>query len=99
MALITLERQRVIESARRDGVAIASDAPLASQPWVQGRVREIVQRTNKKVAAYEAIRNFCILDQEFTVERDELTPTLKPRRQTIVERYKELIDETYRKAS
>jgi long-chain acyl-CoA synthetase len=99
MALVTLDRQRVIEMARRDGIVITDDAVLGSHPWVQARVHDIVQRVNKKLAVFEAIRNFCVLDREFTVERDELTPTLKPRRQAIVERYKDLIEETYRKAS
>ncbi|HYA29790.1 MAG TPA: long-chain fatty acid--CoA ligase, partial [Acidobacteriota bacterium] len=99
MALITLDRQRAIDLARVDGIAIANDAPLANHPWAQARVRGIIQRANKELAAYEAIRNFCILDHEFTVDSDELTPTLKPRRQTIVERYKEQIEDMYRRAS
>jgi long-chain acyl-CoA synthetase len=40
-----------------------------------------------------------ILDRDFTVAGEELTPTLKPRRQVIVDRYKDLIEEMYRKAS
>jgi long-chain acyl-CoA synthetase len=53
----------------------------------------------QSLAPYEAIRNFSILERDFTVEEAELTPTLKPRRQFIAERYKELLEEMYRKAS
>jgi long-chain acyl-CoA synthetase len=66
---------------------------------VQNQVRQIIQRINRRVAAFEAIRNFSVLDKDFTVENEELTPTLKPRRSIIVERYKKLIEDLYRKAS
>jgi long-chain acyl-CoA synthetase len=58
-----------------------------------------VHRTNKELAPFEAVRDFLILDRDFTVAGEELTPTLKPRRQVIVERYKDLIEDMYRKAS
>jgi long-chain acyl-CoA synthetase len=99
MALITLDQSRAVELARAAGIAIGSGASLASHPWMRGRVREIVRRANQELAVYEAIRDFCILDRDFTVAAEELTPTLKPRRQVIVERYKELIEDLYRKAS
>jgi long-chain acyl-CoA synthetase len=97
-ALITLDRQRVLGRAREQGVDLDPDY-LTSEPWVQNQVRQIIQRINRRVAAFEAIRNFSVLDKDFTVENEELTPTLKPRRSIIVERYKKLIEDLYRKAS
>jgi long-chain acyl-CoA synthetase len=97
-ALITLDRKRVLERAAEQGVDVDPDH-LADQPWVQNQVRQIIQRTNKQLAPFEAIRNFSVLDKDFTVDNEELTPTLKPRRQIIVERYKKLIEDLYRKAS
>lgn len=97
LALITLNPTRAAELARAAGIAIGSAGQMASHPWVQARVREIIQKTNKELAPFEAIRNFCVLERNFTVEDEELTPTLKPRRQIIVERYKQLIDDLYRK--
>jgi long-chain acyl-CoA synthetase len=99
MALITLDQSRAVELARAQGIAVEGGAPLADHPWIHERVREIVRRVNRQVAAYEAIRDFTILGRDFTVADEELTPTLKPRRQAIVERYKDLIDHLYRKAS
>jgi long-chain acyl-CoA synthetase len=99
LALITLDRSRVAELAGKEGISIREAENLASHPWVQGRVREIIHRTNKELAPFEAVRDFLILDRDFTVAGEELTPTLKPRRQVIVERYKDLIEDMYRKAS
>jgi len=98
-ALITLDRNHVAELARKEGIAIENADEMAAHPWVRARVRDIIQAKNKELAPFEAIRNFCILSQDFTVEAEELTPTLKPRRQVIAERYKELIEDMYRKAS
>ena len=99
LALITLDRSRFAVLAGKEGITIGEAENLAAHPWVQGRVREILHRTNKELAPFEAIRDFLILDRDFTVAGEELTPTLKPRRQVIVDRYKHLIEEMYRKAS
>jgi long-chain acyl-CoA synthetase len=99
MALITVNRTRALELARAEGIDLGSGESLTSHPWLRQRVRKIIESVNRELAAYETVRNFCILDHDFTVASEELTPTLKPRRQVIVERYKELIEDMYRKAS
>jgi long-chain acyl-CoA synthetase len=38
---------------------------------------------------------FTLLDQEFTQENDEMTPTLKLKRRVIRERYKDRIEKMY----
>jgi long-chain acyl-CoA synthetase len=51
----------------------------------------------KKLANFERIRKFTILNEPFTVESGEMTPTLKLKRKVIEQRYKNLIDEMYEK--
>jgi long-chain acyl-CoA synthetase len=97
IALLTLDRKRCAELARTQGIAF-DGTDLASHPWVQEQVREIIREVNKNLASFEAIRNFAILDHEFTIENEELTPTLKARRQVIEERYKDVIDKLHRSA-
>jgi long-chain acyl-CoA synthetase len=41
------------------------------------------------------VKKIALLSEEFTIERGELTPTLKARRSVIESRYKHLIDELY----
>lgn len=98
MALLTLDRKQVFELAEQSGVRLDREN-FVSHPWVQRQVREILLRTNKALAAYEAIRSFHILEHDFTVEDGELTPTLKPRRHIIAQRYRYLIEDLYRAAS
>jgi long-chain acyl-CoA synthetase len=97
LALINLDQRRIKELALMEGIALASSDEINSHPWVRSLITARIRETNKQLAPYEAIRQFCILSHDFTVEADELTPTLKLKRQIITERYKELIDEMYRR--
>jgi long-chain acyl-CoA synthetase len=50
----------------------------------------------KKLANFERVRKFTILDKPFTIEGGELTPSLKVKRKVIEERYKGLIEDMYK---
>jgi long-chain acyl-CoA synthetase len=99
LALINLDRTQVAELAARAGILPGPGEEMASHPWVRARVKEIIRKTNKELAPFETIRNFCIFDRDLTVEDEELTPTLKLRRHVVAERHRKLIDDMYRKAS
>ena len=49
----------------------------------------------RKLASYEKVRKFTILEKPFTVEGGEMTPSLKLKRNVIESRYTNLIDEMY----
>ncbi len=50
----------------------------------------------RKLANYERIRKFTLLDKPFTVEGGELTPKLSVKRKVVEQRYSNLIDEMYK---
>ena len=58
-------------------------------------VKDVVARINKQLADFERIRRFRVLDREFTIERGELTPTMKIRRAQVLENHKDLVSELY----
>ena len=97
VALITLDRDQVQEWGKREGLEFHSPEEIASHPRVLALVKEKIRQKNKELAAFETVRSFRILPHDFTVEKEELTPTLKLRRQIVVERYKEFIGEMVRK--
>jgi long-chain acyl-CoA synthetase len=97
MALITLNQDQIREWGRHEGLEFSSPEELTSHPRVASLVKERIRHKNKQLAAFEAIRSFRILSHEFSVEKEELTPTLKLRRQVVMEHYKDLIDEMVRK--
>jgi long-chain acyl-CoA synthetase len=97
IALVTLDRDRVLEWAKKEGLEIGAEEEIASHPRVTALIKERIRAANKQLAAFEAVRNFRILPRGFSMENAEVTPTLKLRRQIIVERYKDIIDEMARR--
>ena len=97
LALITLNQEQVREWGKGEGLDFHGIEEIASHPRVLAVVREKIRQKNRELAAFEAVRSFRILPHEFTVESGELTPTLKLRKQVVLERYGELIGEMVRK--
>ena len=47
------------------------------------------------LAQYERVKKIGLLENEFTIEGGELTPTLKVKRRVIDEKYRSVIDQLY----
>ena len=56
---------------------------------------EMQEVCNSKVARYQTIKKIHILEREFSVEQDELTPTLKMKRKNIEKKFAEVFDRLY----
>ena len=69
----------------------------ALQDWPEFKkaVRAAVDRTNKELSVIEKVRKFEFADEAFTIENEEMTPSMKIRRHKIRERYKDRIDGLY----
>jgi long-chain acyl-CoA synthetase len=62
---------------------------------LHGEVQRAVDDVNRERSRYEQIKRFTILPREFTLEQDEVTPTLKLRRKVILEHFAEDVDALY----
>ncbi len=62
-------------------------AERINHPLLLERVEAAVADVNRKLAEHERIRRFRLMEREFTVDRGEMTPTLKLKRRVIMERY------------
>jgi long-chain acyl-CoA synthetase len=98
LALVTLNQEFIRKWGEREGLQFGRAEEIASHPRVFALVQERIRQKNKELAPFEAVRGFRILPHDFTVEREELTPTLKLRRQVVLERYKDVIEEISRKS-
>ncbi len=68
---------------------------LCDNPAVQRAVMEAVDRVNKSVSVTEKVRRVILTDQPFTIDNEQLTPSLKIRRHKIKEVYGERLDALY----
>jgi len=57
---------------------------------------QIVRSVNVALAPYERVVRFAVLERDFDVERNELTPKGSPRRKVITEHFAAVIDNLYR---
>jgi long-chain acyl-CoA synthetase len=64
-------------------------------PPVVTEIQKAVARVNKQLAPFEQIRKFRILERDFSIETGELTPTMKVRRNRVLENNRELVSELY----
>jgi long-chain acyl-CoA synthetase len=62
---------------------------------VKQRIVSSVKRANEGLSRVEAIKKIHILGREFSVEEDELTPTLKLKRKNIEAKFMETFDQLY----
>jgi long-chain acyl-CoA synthetase len=58
-------------------------------------VEKAVKTVNKQLASFEQVRKFKILERDFSIEQGELTPTMKVRRNRVLENHRTLVSEMY----
>lgn len=91
-ALLTLN----VEVAGKLVGESAGSGSLHAHPMVIQTLQELIdQEVNPRLSRPEHVRDFHILARDFSLEEDELTPTLKIKRRVIYERYVEEIEAMY----
>jgi long-chain acyl-CoA synthetase len=94
VALVTLDAEALTDWASRHAKLAESQA-LLDDPELIEEVGDIVTHVNERHARVEQIKEWRLLPNDFTIATDELTPTLKVKRQVVLERNAQLIDELY----
>ncbi|HEV2829702.1 MAG TPA: long-chain fatty acid--CoA ligase [Pyrinomonadaceae bacterium] len=95
-ALIVPEWEAVRQALSAAGEEFPTDrAALAQLAAAIKLVQSDVTQLTKELADYERIRRIALLPDEFTIERGELTPTLKVKRRVIDQKFGSLIEELY----
>lgn len=87
-ALIIPSFDAIKEFCRVESIAYTSDAEIINNEKVLAKFRAEVEEANKDLAPYERVKKYYLLPRELSVANGELTPTLKPKRRIIQEKYK-----------
>ncbi len=94
-ALVIPEYNLLRQYADEHGIAYASVEELCANPQIVKMVLERIKTLQQEFAHYEQVKRITLLPKPFSMERGELTNTLKIKRPVLNENYKAQIDAMY----
>jgi long-chain acyl-CoA synthetase len=94
-ALLTLNMAQIPNLKGAEALSGKPPAEIVQAELVARAVSEAVSRVNRQLADFERIRRFKLVDREFSIEHGELTPTMKIRRNRVLENHRALVSELY----
>ena len=94
-ALIVPEYSQVEKYARDHRIAYADRKDLLQKPEIITLFQTRIDTLQQEFAHYEQVKRFVLLPEPFSMERGELTNTLKLKRAVVARNYKDIIDKMY----
>ena len=85
----------VKDYAKEKGIEYKDMEELLQHPKIIGLFRARIDTLQQQFAHYEQVKRFTLLPEPFSMERGELTNTLKLKRPVVAKNYKEVIDKMY----
>ena len=85
----------VKDYAKEKGIEYKNMEELLQHPKILGLFRARIDTLQQQFAHYEQVKRFILLPEPFSMERGELTNTLKLKRPIVAKNYKEVIDKMY----
>jgi long-chain acyl-CoA synthetase len=74
---------------------LVPDPEFEGAPDLQQRLSKAVDRVNAELSILERIRRFAVADEPFTIDNEQLTPSMKIRRHVLKQQYGERLDALY----
>lgn len=94
--IIMIDQENVEKYAQDHDVPFSNYASLTRAPEVQQLIQGVIDEVNTRFARVEQIKKFFLLDTQLSAEDEELTPTMKLKRQLVQKKYAERIEAMYR---
>lgn len=94
-ALVVPSFAALEEFAKVEAPAAESRAEMLADPGVKKLYRAEIDRLTVDLADFEKVRLFLLMEEEFTIESGELTPTLKVKRREVLSRLADEISDLY----
>lgn len=94
-ALIVPNYDALAGHARKRGIAFENPHELIHKPEIYELAMSEIERRMENFAVFEKVKKIAFIEKEFTIDGDELTPTMKIRRSVIEKKYKASIDHLY----
>jgi long-chain acyl-CoA synthetase len=94
-ALLTLDPDEAGALAEKVGADSSQPAELAQHDGVRAELQSAIDESNRGFARIEQIKRFAVLERDLSHEQEELTPTLKVKRNIVYERHKDVFTRLY----
>ena len=95
-AIVTIDEEALEQWGKQHGLpAGITVAEAAAHPNVIAAVQTAVNRANSTVSAAEAIKQFRIVDSDFTESSGHLTPSMKVKRAQVMKDFESVVEEIY----
>jgi long-chain acyl-CoA synthetase len=81
--------------AKLKNIIYTDRGQLLQMPTIQAKMEKEVQGQLTGLARFETPKKIALLEHDFSIDRGELTPTMKVKRRVIDKTYKDVIDKLY----
>ena len=95
-ALVVPDFEKLEEYAKQNNISFEDHCDLVKKEEIVRFIQEQVDHSASNLASYEKVKKIALLDKEFEIEKGEITPTLKVKRNIVEEKYRGVIDAMYR---
>ncbi len=94
-ALIVPNFLNLSDWATKHGISAKSPTELTKNAEVQKLFRDSIEEKNKNFGNWETVKKFELMENEWSIEGGELTPTMKVKRKVVLEKYKDIVEKIY----
>jgi len=94
-ALIVSDFEKLEEYAKSHNISFESRQDLIKKDEILNFMLSEVDKTTPGLASYEKIKKIALLEREFEIDKGEMTPSFKVKRNIVEKKYKDLIDSFY----
>ncbi len=94
-ALITIDEDSIVDWRAEEDLEHLQMSDVLSSDALLAEIQQAVDSANASVSRAESIREFRILPRDFSLDRGEVTPTMKVRRLAVQENWAHIIDTIY----
>ena len=91
-ALVVPDRAALASLAEKFNIDKDAEGEWLQHASIQEIIWSDILKINNRFGKWEQVKAFSIVQEPFSIDRGEITPTLKLKRKKIMERYKHLVD-------
>ena len=94
VAIIVPDKEQAISWAEKNNKSKVLQLLIEDKDFIK-MIKEITTKVNTKLSAIEKIRKFILVHEEFTIENDMMTPTMKVKRFKVKSIFKDKLEKLY----